>query len=188
MYDIEKIKEDLKNNLSEFRFEHSLLVADEAKKLANHYNFDENKAYIAGLVHDIAKEFTDEENLKWIKEFNLSNDMLSTEYKDIVHGIIGSLVIKKWYDLDDDICKAVCYHTIGNVPMNTLDKIVYLADKFARKSTNPIIEKERSLAYQSLDSALMFCLEHQKEMLESMGKKMHPTSLKLLEFLKQNKF
>lgn len=184
MYNIEKIKEDLKNNLSEFRFEHSLLVAMEAKKLANHYNFDEDKAYIAGLVHDIAKDFTDEENSKWIKEYNLSDDMLSTEYKDIVHGIIGSLAVKKWYNLDDDICNAVRYHTIGNVPMSILDKIVFLADKIARKKTNPIIEKERILAYQNLDSALIFCLEHEKEMLENIGKKMHSTSLDLLEYLK----
>ena len=69
MYNIEQIKNDLKNNLSQFRYEHSILVAEEAKKLANHYNIDEEKAYIAGLVHDIAKEFSDDENSKWIKKY-----------------------------------------------------------------------------------------------------------------------
>lgn len=53
MYNIEKIKNDIKNNLSEFRYEHSLLVATCALSLARHYNLDEDKAYVAGLIHDI---------------------------------------------------------------------------------------------------------------------------------------
>ena len=65
MYTIEQIKKDLKKYLSEIRYEHSILVAEEAKKLAKYYNENEEKAYIAGLVHDIAKEFSDEENEKW---------------------------------------------------------------------------------------------------------------------------
>ena len=60
MHNIEKINEYLKNNLSEYRYEHSLLVANEAKLLAHHYNYNEDKTYLAGLVHDIAKEFTEE--------------------------------------------------------------------------------------------------------------------------------
>ena len=62
MTNICEIKNYLKSTLSDFRYEHSLMVANEAKKLAMHYNLDLDKAYIAGLVHDIAKEFSDEEN------------------------------------------------------------------------------------------------------------------------------
>ena len=55
MYSIEKIKKDLKDRVSEYRYEHSLMVADEAKNLAKKYNLDEDKAYVAGLVHDIVR-------------------------------------------------------------------------------------------------------------------------------------
>ena len=61
MYDVEQIKKDMKNNLSEFRYKHSIRVADTARKLAQHYKIDEEKVYIAGIVHDIAKEFSREE-------------------------------------------------------------------------------------------------------------------------------
>ena len=134
MYNIEKIKEDLKKNLSEFRYEHSILVANEAQKLACHYNQDERKAYIAGLVHDIAKEFSDEENIEWIRKYNLSNELLLAEFKKIIHADIGAVVVKEWYGLDEEICNAVRYHTIGHVPMNWLDKIVFVADKIARNT------------------------------------------------------
>ena len=60
MYNISKIKTDLKNNLSEYSYEHCIMVANEAKKLAIHYNVDPEKAYLAVLVHDIAKEYSDE--------------------------------------------------------------------------------------------------------------------------------
>ena len=44
MYTIEQIKKDLKKYLSEFRYEHSILVAEEARKIAKHYNQNEEKA------------------------------------------------------------------------------------------------------------------------------------------------
>ena len=183
MYDIKRIKEDLKNNLSEFRFEHSLLVADEAKKLALHYSIDSEKAYIAGLVHDIAKEFNDIENNKWIKEYNLSGDVFSPEYKNVIHANIGAIVVRELYKLDDEICNAVCYHAIGNVPMNELDKIVFVADKIARKTATPLIEELKLLAYKNLDKALEVYLKNQINKLESRGLKMHPISLELLKYL-----
>lgn len=183
MYPIKQIKKDLENNLSDFRYEHSLLVADEAKKLAHHYHLDEQKAYVAGLVHDIAKEFSDEENSKWIKKYDLPNELLLPEFRNIVHADIGAVVVKKWYSLDEDICHAVCYHTIGHVPMGKLDKVVFVADKIARKVSNPIIDEERELAYQDIDKALVLCLIDQKNRLENAGMKMHSISLKLLQSL-----
>lgn len=186
MYNIEKIKNDLKNILSQFRFEHSLLVADEAKKLALHYNYDSEKAYVAGLVHDIAKEFDDFENDKWIKKYNLTGDIFTPQYKNVVHANIGAVVVKEYYHFDDEICNAVCYHAIGNVPMGLLDKIVFVADKIARKVNTPFIEELRVLAYQDIDLALKVYLNNQISKLESRGLKMHPVSLELLNYLENN--
>ena len=47
MYNVNEIKESLKNTLSSFRYEHSLMVALEARKIAKHYGVDEEKAYVA---------------------------------------------------------------------------------------------------------------------------------------------
>ena len=183
MYDIEKIINDLKNNLSQFRFEHSLLVADEAKKLALHYNYDSEKAYIAGLVHDIAKEFDDSENDKWIKKYNLSGDVFTPQYKNVVHANIGAVVVKELYGFDDEICNAVHYHAIGNVPMGWLDRIVFVADKIARRISTPFIKELRIIAYQDIDTAIALYLNNQIAKLESRGLKMHPVSLELLNIL-----
>ena len=182
MYDIEKIKRDLKNNLSESRYNHSLLVAKEARLLAKNYNYDEEKAYIAGLVHDIAKEYTKEENKKYIDKYNLSKDLLKEENKKIMHADIGSVAVKELYNMDDDISKAILYHTLGNINMDTLAKIVFIADKIGRKP-NPTIDKYKTLAYKDLDLAIKAYLEDGKEILKIINKTPHPNSIELLNYL-----
>lgn len=57
-------KEILKKRLNEKRYYHSLCVADEAKRLAEKYGGDTEKAYLAGLLHDITKNASAEEHLK----------------------------------------------------------------------------------------------------------------------------
>lgn len=183
MYDIDKIKKDLKDNLSEFRYEHSIMVAEEAKKLAEHYNLDVEKAYVTGLVHDIAKEFSDEENKKWIDKYQLPKELLLPEFRNTIHADIGAVVVKEWYELDEEICNAIKYHTIGDISMTEFDKIIFLADKIARKVASPFIEKIRKLTYENLDEALKQFLIGQKEKIESSGGTFHPNTVELLRSL-----
>ena len=63
MYSIDEIKALLKKRLSKKRFNHSLNVADAAYKLAEQEGEDTDKAYIAGLLHDICKEDDQDEQL-----------------------------------------------------------------------------------------------------------------------------
>ena len=190
MYDIDKIKKDLKNILSDYRYEHSILVADEAKNLANHYGIDEDKAYLAGLVHDIAKEFSNEENIKWIEKGDLPTELLSDENIKIAHADIGAVFLKEKYIFDDDICSAVKYHTVGNVKMNLLAKIIFIADKFGRKKVDAFIEELKEKAYKNIDEAMLFFFIHQQEEFDKKGKKLHSDTLELMKYLKVglNKF
>ena len=54
----------LKEFLNEDRFNHSLCVARQAENLANKYGADANKAYLAGLLHDITKNKSTNEHLR----------------------------------------------------------------------------------------------------------------------------
>ena len=59
----ERINNDIKNRLSEYRYKHSVGVMKMAGELAKFYNLDIQKARIIGLAHDIAKQMTDKEIL-----------------------------------------------------------------------------------------------------------------------------
>ena len=104
---IEEIEKEVKEKLSPFRYDHSLRVAEEAKKLAVHYHIDEQKAYVAGILHDIAKELPEEESKQWIETYHLSKELLKEENKNIKHADIGAVIAKERYHLDDDICHAI---------------------------------------------------------------------------------
>ena len=67
----ESLKIILKSRLNEKRYYHSLCVADEAKRLAGKYGGNEEKAYLAGLLHDITKNSPDEEHLQIFKESDI---------------------------------------------------------------------------------------------------------------------
>ena len=66
---LEEADKWLKENLSEKRYQHSLGTAECAKELAKHFGQNEEKAYIAGLLHDCAKCFSDEKLLEIIDKY-----------------------------------------------------------------------------------------------------------------------
>ena len=73
---LKRIDSDLKSTLSEKRYKHSLGVMKKAEELALIYGVDVNIAKLTGLAHDIGKEFSDEEMLKYAKENNIEVDSL----------------------------------------------------------------------------------------------------------------
>ena len=67
----DEIKEYLKNNLQEERYNHVLGVAETAKKLAGLNNVDEDIAELAGFAHDVAKNMQIDEMKKIMDENNI---------------------------------------------------------------------------------------------------------------------
>ena len=67
MYDTEAYMKILRNTLSSRRFYHSLCVSQSAKKLAERYGEDVEKAEVAGLLHDITKETSKSSQLEIVK-------------------------------------------------------------------------------------------------------------------------
>ena len=157
---IDKIKEDLKNTLSERRYIHSLGVMEMAVELAKIYNVDEKKAKLAGLLHDNAKEMTPEELLKYVDDNNIKISEVERINTKILHGKVGADIAKKKYGVSKEIQEAIEYHTTTNPNMTTLDKIVFVADKIElnRKSATYDIESERELAKKDLDGAVIFII------------------------------
>ena len=66
MESVEQVKIRIERLLKPDRLAHSYGVAVEARRLAAQYGADPDKAYYAGLSHDICKNMTPEEQLKWI--------------------------------------------------------------------------------------------------------------------------
>ena len=156
----EQIKKDLKEILSEKRYNHSLGVMEMACELAKLYDVDIEKAMLAGLLHDNAKEMSPEELLNYVDENDIKISEVERINTKILHGKVGADIAKKKYGISEDIQKAIEYHTTTNPNMTTLDKIIFVADKIElnRTSATYDIEAERELAKKDLDATVIFII------------------------------
>lgn len=169
----EKIKTKLRELVDEKRYNHSLMVAEEARKLARNYNLDEESAYLTGLCHDIAKNFTFEENKNWIDKHNLSKELLDDKYRKIIHADIGALVAKEWFGFSDEMCSAIKYHTICHNMMTDFEKIIFIADKTGRTNLSDEMIEIKELSYRNLDKAIIKFLIQEEKYLNSKGVELH---------------
>ncbi len=163
---IEKIKKDLKNMLSEYRYNHSIGVMNKAIELAKIYGVDEDKAALAGLTHDIAKEIPEEESFRIVKENSIVLDQIQKNNKRLIHGVVGALIVKEKYGFDEQIQNAIKYHTQTHYDMDLLAKIIYVADKIEEtRKPSERIEGWRQLANEDIDQAIISIINYVTEKL-----------------------
>ncbi len=127
--DYTKIIEWLKNNLNDERYLHTLGTADCAKELAVKYGLNQEKAYLAGLLHDCAKCFSNEKLLNIIHENLHVEECEMLNYKTL-HAPVSAYIAEKTFNVtDNEILSAIRWHTLGKLDMTEFEKIVFLADK-----------------------------------------------------------
>ena len=155
MIDYEKLKLELKDILSEKRYNHSVCVANQAVILAEIYGVNADDAYLAGLLHDCCKEISREEQLKIINEFGIILTDIEKNESNIWHGYAASgYVTQKWNVSNADVCNAIKYHTCGRKDMSLLEKIIFVADLTSLDRNYPDAEEIREISKKNLDMAI----------------------------------
>lgn len=176
----EKIITLIRSKLSADRFNHSLNVADSAKELALSYGADADKAYTAGLLHDVMKNASEEEQLGVLSEAGIELMPVERENKKLWHAIAGAAYVKFVMGIDDrDIIRAVRYHTTGRSGMSLLERIVYLADYISADRNYNGVEDMRRLCKSDSDEAILYALTLGIPDLVSKGRVIHPDSIDL---------
>ncbi|MCD7891712.1 MAG: bis(5'-nucleosyl)-tetraphosphatase (symmetrical) YqeK [Ruminococcus sp.] len=156
MHNSDEKKKYLKDNLSLKRYNHSLNVASECRRLAMIYGEDPDKAYFAGLLHDICKELPPEKQKELVLESGFSVCREELETHSLWHGIAGAYFIKSNFGIEDiDIVNAVRFHTVGRAGMSRLEEIVYLGDLISADRTYKDVDKMRKLSYSNLNKAML---------------------------------
>ena len=185
MKDLEEVKEKLKIRLTEKRYNHSLGAMKAAKKLAKLYGEDEKEAEFAGLIHDIAKEFSKEEIEKALQKYNIIPDEIEETQIGLLHAKLGAEVAKAEFIASEKVQNAIKYHTTGNIEMDTFAKIIYLADKIEETRTYEEVENLRKLTKDNLDVAILYTLDFTIQ--KSIRKKslIHPDTINLRNKLLQ---
>ncbi len=169
--DIEQIRNCMKKQLSESRYLHSFGVEEVACDLAVIYGYDMEKARIAGLLHDCAKNLTDKELIQECERQGLPITEIEQICAFLLHAKVGALHAREKYGVEDDeIQSSITYHTTGRPSMTLLEKIIFTADYIEPyRRPLPRIDEIRRAAYTDLDQAVLMILENTLNYLDTSG-------------------
>lgn len=168
----EKAMAWLKGKVDEERLLHSLGTAQCAVELAQKFNIDEKKAYVAGLLHDCAKCLDKGKMFEIAKELDLPEEELYNE--KVIHAPVSAYLAETEFGIiDPEIISAIRVHTIGKLDMTLFEKIIYLADKIEQNTRDLdfrnkallFLNDERGLEY-GLNRAIFLCY---KETIKSLA-------------------
>ena len=175
---INEYKQILKDRLNEKRYYHSLCVADEAKRLAVKYGSDQEKAYLAGLLHDITKNDDKETHFSIFNKYNYNLTEIEATSIKLWHAISGSLYVKGELKIyDEDIISAIRYHTTAKANMTLFQKILYLADFTSKDRDYTDVDIMRILVDVSIDKAMKYALSYTINELINKGAAIHPDTI-----------
>jgi predicted HD superfamily hydrolase involved in NAD metabolism len=149
----------LKDKLGRGRMAHSLAVEARAGVLARIHGEDEEKAALAGLLHDCCKDMPKAGQLKIIETRGILLDKHTRAQPKLWHAIAASVLIEDRLGVSDpEILDAVRQHTTGAADMSRLSQVLYLADLTSEDRDYPDIAHYRALAEKDMAAAMLECL------------------------------
>ena len=168
----------MRKKLTKHRFDHCLGVAQTAKELAERYQSDAERAYLAGLAHDISKWMSNEQMLAYAMDHGYGIDDLERRDPHLMHAKISASILKEeFFVTDEKILSAVEKHISGSEDMSKLDAIVCLSDWIEPGRTFSDIPALRELAKTSLEDALATALATTMQLVLQNKGVVHPQSL-----------
>ena len=180
---MEELEQVVVNLLNPNRVQHVLGCRDTAAQMAKVWGADETDAARAGLLHDITKALDGPLQLTLCGEYGKVLDEFSEKNPKTLHALTGSMVAKQIFGENQAVVDAIESHTTGKPAMNTLQKIIYVADYMEPNRNFPGVEELRYLAYNDLNGALKMGLEMTLNMLKEQGREISPASNQALAYL-----
>jgi predicted HD superfamily hydrolase involved in NAD metabolism len=156
---LRKIESSIGEYLSKKRIRHTLGVKDTAVNLSRLNNCSEEKAAVASLLHDIARDIS----LQRMQDLVRNSEILHCNYKAaendprLLHAYAGKAIAKQHFNIhDDEILRSIELHTTGGGSMSVLDKIIFVADYIEPGRKFSGVKTARTLAYRDLDEAVLY--------------------------------
>ena len=181
---LQEIQKKLKKELDKERYTHTLGVMYTAAALAMAHHVDLEQAMYAGLLHDCAKCISNEKKLKLCKKYHIDISPSEKRSPFLLHAILGAYFAKKNYKVNDSkVLHAIQVHTTGEPKMNTLDKIIYIADYIEpnrKKASN--LEKVRKMAFVDLDKTMLCILSDTLDYLKRKGGELDPLTVETYKY------
>jgi len=170
--------------LSKPRLAHSREVARLSSELCDRFHADEERGYIAGMAHDLARELDEAEILLLAESDGRGVTPWERERPLLLHGRAAAAILTKHTGyVDEDALQAIRDHVTGRGSMGPISRIVFVADFL--EPTRDLVSPEfrrRSLAL-SLDEMVLAVLDRKLHFIRAAAKEIAPDAIALHEEL-----
>lgn len=169
----------LENQVPKERVTHILGVEQMSKELAKTYQVDEEKAQIAGLMHDLAKYFPPDALLNKAQEKGVKVDQICESRPHLLHAEVSAIVARETFQVkDEEILSAIANHTLGAEGMSTLSCIVFVADKLEpNRGETEELKAMREATWKNLDRGVYQVCDRGIKKLIQKGRPIHPRTV-----------
>ncbi|WP_158737489.1 bis(5'-nucleosyl)-tetraphosphatase (symmetrical) YqeK [Alteribacillus sp. YIM 98480] len=175
--DKKKALDKVKPHLTEHRYIHTLGVTEKAVELADKTGIERGQAEFAAIFHDYAKFRSKEEMRSIIRKQKWDENFIN--YGDeLLHAPAGAYLVNKEIGIEDEeILSAIFWHTTGKAKMNTLEKILFLADYIEPNRIFPGVDEVREAAEKNIDHAIVMALRNTIVFLMKKNQRVFPQTL-----------
>lgn len=160
---------------------------EEARRLAERWGADADKAAEAALLHDCTKKEPHEEQLRLCEKYGIIPDEVEMVNAKLLHAKTGAVIAEKEFGMPRDVAEAIRWHTTGKPNMTLLEKIMYMADYIEPNRDFEGVEKLRKLAYQDLDAAMLLGFQMSLEDVAAQGGQTHPDTAAALRWYQERR-
>jgi predicted HD superfamily hydrolase involved in NAD metabolism len=169
----------LEAHLSEKAARHCRRCAAACAELALVYGVDKHAARLAGLLHDWARQASDEELLGSARANGIPIAIADEEVPHLLHARVGAAQVREELPgIDREIVEAIERHTLGATEMTPLDMVVYLADMIEpHRDYEGVAELREAVGVMTLPE--LFALGYQQSVRHVVDarKPMHPITI-----------
>ena len=157
--ELKEIEEYIKKQLSEKRYYHSKCVMERSKELAEKLDVNVETAKKIGIAHDVAKEMSEEEKLKYVQDNNIKIDEIERKNTSLLHAKIGKDISIKKFGFTENMGQAIANHTTGSANMDIYSKILFIADRTSKDRNFEDLEYLNKLVDEGIDEAVLYILD-----------------------------
>ena len=183
----EEIRAFTQAHVKEKRYQHSIRVAELCARMCRQYRLDSRKGYLAGIGHDMCKDFSDQELMELAARDGQPIIDFDRKKPAYLHGRAAAVMLKEKFKVyDPEILEAVANHTSGLIGMCDLTKCLFLADKIEPGRPQSTVEYRENLLAMSLDDMLYSVLVENYEYLTKRGYELYPGTIEITEYYKKN--
>ncbi|MDC2864459.1 bis(5'-nucleosyl)-tetraphosphatase (symmetrical) YqeK [Bacillus sp. BP-3] len=171
---------DIKQMLEQYNklhtYEHSVRVANEAKRIAKRFELDEEAAAIAGYLHDISAIIPNDQRIQVAETMQIEVLQEERIFPMIIHQKLSKRIAHDIFKVENEtILNAISCHTTLRKNATHLDMVLFVADKIKwdQSGTPPYITEIQEALEQSLEHACFAYISYLWERKQNL-KVVHP--------------